>query len=152
MYNVADYTFAPHKLVWREQASDFTVAVVGSKDGKPIIPDHKLMLVPFDDENEAHFVCVLLSSVIARLVVKSYVIETSTSTHVLENIAIPKYDSSNALHLRLASLSQQAHALTAEGKDVSAIEADIDLSAAELWGISTKELEEIRKSLGELKQ
>lgn len=152
MYNVADYTFAPHKLVWREQASDFTVAVVGSKDGKPIIPDHKLMLVPFDDENEAHFVCVLLSSVIARLVVKSYVIETSTSTHVLENIAIPKYDSSNALHLRLASLSQQAHALTAEGRDVSAIEADIDLAAAELWGISTKELEEIRKSLGELKQ
>ncbi|MDO9130835.1 MAG: hypothetical protein Q7U34_13320, partial [Anaerolineales bacterium] len=78
------------------------------------------------------------------------------SASILEYLAIPRYDPSNALHLRLAALSLQAHALaqTSEfsknSEVLAAIEAEIDLSAAELWGISAKELAEIRKSLEEL--
>jgi len=159
MYNVAPYTFAPYKVVWREQASTFTVAVVGSKEGKVIVPDHKLMLVPFEDEQEAHFVCGALASVIAQLVVKSYVVSVSTSTHVLQHIAVPKFDAENPIHTRLAALSQQAHQLAAtqpcEGSKPSqgldAIEAQVDEAAAELWGITEKELREIRRSLAELR-
>ena len=38
---------------------------------------------PLQDREEAHFVCAMLSSSISVLVVKSYGLETQTSTHVL---------------------------------------------------------------------
>jgi hypothetical protein len=52
----------------------------------------------------------------------------------------------------LAALSQQAHQLAAAGNEVglAAIEAQVDEAAAELWGITDKELREIRRSLEEL--
>ena len=152
MYNVAQYTFAPYKVVWREQASTFTVAVVGCQGDKAIVPDHKLMLVPFEDQREAHFVCGVLASVIAQLVVRSYVVSVSTSTHVLEHIAVPRFDSNNPVHTRLAQLSQQAHQLSAAGgkAGLAEVEAQVDQAAAELWGITERELREIRRSLEEL--
>lgn len=52
LYNVGPYTFAPYKVVWKEQSSEFECAVVSSVDGKVVFPDHKLMLVPFQDESE----------------------------------------------------------------------------------------------------
>ena len=152
MYNVAHYTFAPYKVVWREQASTFTVAVVGSKEGKVIVPDHKLMLVPFEDEQEAHYVCGALSSTIAQLVVKSYVVSVSTSTHVLEYIAVPQFDPENPLHARLLALSQRAHKFAETGDEAGLIniETQLDEAAAELWGITDQELEDIQRSLEEL--
>ena len=155
MYNVAPYTFAPYKVVWREQASMFTVAVVSSKENKVIVPDHKLMLVPFEDEQEAHFVCGALASSIAQLVVKSYVVSVSTSTHVLQHIAVPQFDASNPTHTHLAALSQQAHRLAAGQdlpglRDLAGLEAQVDEAAAELWEITDRELMEIRRSLEEL--
>src|SRR5690606_14473467 len=42
MFNVGDYTFAPWKVVWRYVAADFIVAVMGPKDGKPVVPNEKL--------------------------------------------------------------------------------------------------------------
>ena len=152
MYAVADYTFAPYKVVWREQASRFTVAVVGSEEDKVIVPDHKLMLVPFEDEREAHFVCGALASVIAQLVVKSYVVSVSTSTHVLQHIAVPQFNAGNPTHVRLVALSQQAHQLAAAGDEagLAAVEAQVDQAAAELWDITDREMKEIRRSLEEL--
>jgi phage I-like protein len=54
----------------------------------------------------------------------------------------------------LAALSQQAHHLASqpcEGSEPSqglaAVEAQVDEAAAELWGITEKELQEIRRSL-----
>jgi len=154
LYNVGPYTLAPFKVVWREQAAFLTTAVIGSVEGKPIIPDHKLMLVPFDNEEEAHYVCALLSSSIAQFVVKSYVVEVSTSTHVLKNIRIPKYDPANSLHQELAALSQRAHELAASGQPIERIkpiEEEIDRKAAQLWGLTDEELAEIRRSLEELR-
>jgi hypothetical protein len=149
IYNVGGYTFSDYKVVWREQASEFTCTVIGKENGATIIPDHKLMLIPFDHDQEldAHFVCALLSSIIARLVVKSYVVEVSTSTHILENISIPKFNKENPLHVKLAKLSMKAHALTEKGEDVSSIETEIDDAAAKFWNISDSELAEIKKSL-----
>ena len=98
--------------------------------------------------------CGALASVIAQLVVKSYVVSVSTSTHVLEHIAVPQFDTANPTHTRLAPLSQQAHQLAAASDEVGpvAIEAQVDKAAAELWGITDKKLKEIRRSLEELGQ
>ena len=45
------HTIAPYRVVWREQASVLTCALVSSTslDGQPekvVVPDHKLMFVP----------------------------------------------------------------------------------------------------------
>jgi len=152
IYNVGPYTMSPYKVGWAREDVSLRCAVFGSAnfgDGeKIVIPDQTVQFINFENPTEAHFVCALLNSTLATIVRMSYT--TDITTHILNVIAIPHYDPSNALHGRLAESSQQAHALVAESRDVSAIEAEIDLAAAELWGISTKELKEIKKSLEEL--
>jgi hypothetical protein len=115
MYNIAESILTPFKVVWREQASLLTAAVVGSDDRlkKVVIPDHKLMYIPMTKQQEADYVCAVLNSSPAQLIAKSYCIETSTSTHILKHIAVPKFDPSTETHKTLAELSRQAHLLTA---------------------------------------
>jgi hypothetical protein len=52
MYNVGPYTLSPRKVVWREQAAEFTAAAAGAVNvagqRKPVVPDHKLMLVDLE--------------------------------------------------------------------------------------------------------
>jgi len=52
----------------------------------------------------------------------------------------------------LTALSQQAHQLAAAGDEVglAVVEAQVDEAAAKLWGITDRELKEIRRSLEEL--
>jgi hypothetical protein len=152
VFNIGDYTFAPYKVVWREQAAGLTVAVVEPANNKTVIPDHKLMLVDFQDRNEAHYVCAMLNSSPAHYVVLSYSVTIQMNTHILENVRIQKFEAGNASHRQLADLSQQAHAATAAGDmaRVQAIEAEIDRRAAALWGLTEAELREIQESLAEL--
>src|SRR5205823_4617425 len=106
MYNVGPYTFAPWKVVWREQTSFLTAAVVKKPKGRnAVVPDHKLMLCPCESGEEAHYVCALLNSSPAQFIVKSYALETSISTHVLNYVRIPKFDAKDKLHVRLADSS-----------------------------------------------
>ena len=74
------------------------------------------------------------------------------STHLLDHIAIPHYDPHNSLHQELSALSQGAHDLAAKGEKeaLKRVEEEIDRKAAELWGITDKELAEIKRSLAEL--
>jgi SAM-dependent methyltransferase len=150
--DIGTYTFAPWKVVWREQASTMTASVVGPKDGKPVVPDHKLMLVGCASEDEAHFVCASLNSSIGQMVAVSYAVEIQMDPHILEHIRIPRFDRKNPVHLRLAELSKQAHEAAEIGDEMRlrGIEAEIDLWAAKLWGLSDDELREIQRSFREL--
>ncbi len=147
MYAVADYTFSANKVVWREQASDFTASAAIGED-RPWIPDHKLMLVPCATPEEAYYLAACLNSSAVRLAVGSYVVSTSTSTHVLGNIAVPKYDPDKTMHQRLARLGKQAHEAAergyANGSEISKVEANIDQTVAALFGITREELAAIR--------
>ena len=150
---MGDYTFAPYKTVWREQAAGLTVAVIGPLGNDIVVPDHKLMLVDFQDRDEAHYLCAVLNSSPAQLIVRSYSVVIQMDTHILENVRVPCHDPANPGHCQLSILSQQAHEATAAGDParVREIEAEIDRLAAELWGLSQQELEEIQRSLEELK-
>jgi hypothetical protein len=153
MRNVAEYTFAPYKVVWREQAGELTAAVATGRE-KCLVPDHKLMLVECARLGEANYLCAALNCSPSRLLTASYVVETQTSTHVLEHVAIPRFDPAKSLHRSLSALSQRAHQLAALGKEGEAelgrVEQEIDRLAAELWGITQVELEEIGRALAEL--
>jgi SAM-dependent methyltransferase len=152
MFAISDFTFASHKVVWREQATSLTASVVGSHEGKSIIPDHKLMLVACSSADEAHYLCAMLNSNLAVFAAKCYAVETQTDTHIVENIRIPKFDSKNSVHIKLVKLSEQAHKL-AEANDEKAlglVEDKIDSAAGELWALTADELSEIKKALIEL--
>ncbi|MFA0781360.1 MAG: hypothetical protein RJAPGHWK_002888 [Candidatus Fervidibacter sp.] len=151
--DIGTYTFAPWKVVWREQASTMTASVVSPKNGKPAVPDHKLMLVDCQSEEEAYFVCACLNSSIGQMVAVSYAVEIQMDPHILEHIRIPRYDPEDPVHRRLAELSHEAHAAAKAEDETSrlrAIEAEIDREAAKLWGLSDEELREVQESLAEL--
>ena len=116
-----------------------------------MIPDHKLVIVPFGEASEAHYVCSVLNSSIARFIASTYVVSTQISTHILDFIKVPKFDAKNALHVKLSAASRQAHQFKATGKakELTELEQQIDAATAEVWGLKSKELEQIQRALTE---
>lgn len=108
MYNIGSYTLAPWKTVWRQQASVMTAAVCGPINGRPVVPNHKLTLVPTETPEEAHYLCAVLNSTVVAAVVKGYTIPTGITTHVLDHVAVPRFDPTNPGHAELAELARLA--------------------------------------------
>lgn len=149
LYNVGSYTLAPYKVVWREQASQLTCAVTSAatffgSSRKVVVPDHKVLFIPFEYEKEAHFVAALLGSRIAQLIVKSYALETSISTHIVEFIRVPKFNTDQTIHGELAALSLQVHQ---DPENAGDIQSEIDRLAAKLWGLTDRELRAVQREL-----
>jgi hypothetical protein len=128
MYNVGAYTFAPDRLVWREQSAEFQCAVIGPAD-PPWIADAKLILVACESAEAAHYLAAVLNSAPARAFIESYVVSTQISTHVLNNLRVARFDGSSPLHARLAELSRRCHA----GRGTADCVSEIDRLAPELW-------------------
>jgi hypothetical protein len=150
MYNVGPYTVSPYLVVWRYVSKTFKSAVLNPVDDeyldeKNVIADHRLMLVGLENEEEAHFICALLNSVFSRTIVERYTVDTQISTHVLENISVPKYDEENPVHQELAELSKKAH--EKDSSEDSEIMAQINLKAGKVWGISEEEARRVQEIL-----
>ncbi len=150
IYNVGPYTMSEWKVVWREQSSIFQAAVVGKKSHQVILPDHKLMMVRCNSQKEADFLVGMLNSSPSRLAIHSYVISTSTSTHILQNIAVPRFRKTEDVHMRMTELSRQCHVAANNGEQLGALEAEVDEAAARIWGITNTELKAIREALSEM--
>ena len=159
MYAISTYTFAPYKVVWPDMAPDLRACVVSTATAsgigtKPVIPEHHVMMVPFEEGAEAHYVCAVLNSVPSRLVCQCYMVLTQISTHLLENVAVSKFHPENQTHTALSDLSQQAHQLVSargkaayESEELRDIEEQIDEAAAQLWGLTARELDALRDAL-----
>lgn len=158
VYNVGDYTFAPHKVLWGQIGSQLAAAVTSQAGTKPFIPQHTVTLVAYDNLDEAHYLCALVNSSIVNFTLQSYAQRGGKSfatPHVLENISVPTFDQMNGTHKRLAELSQSAHQLAASADEnktaqLAAIESEIDALAARVWGLTDEELQEIQRNLAEL--
>ncbi len=171
VHGVGRYTFAPYKVAWKEISGRimgkgiFSTCVVSEYEDKSIgnkciIPDHKIMFIPLEDENEAYYVASVLNSSVAQLIVMGYTIETAISTHVVKNVYVPKFKQKDKVHLKLAELSKNAHALAKryyEQNDLEAqnelkeVEEEVDKAVVGLYGITDEELEEVKKTLRILK-
>lgn len=170
--NIGDFTFAPYKVAWKEIAGkvsgkgEFSVAVIDYAENsligkKTIIPDHKLIFIPLYNEDEAHYLASILNSSISKAIVATYTIETTMDTHIMNNLYIPKFSPQYPLHQHLSALSKNAHELAKkiyEGDrtdlkvELKKIEDEIDETVAELYGITDRELSEIKKVLAILKE
>jgi type II restriction/modification system DNA methylase subunit YeeA len=156
----ASPSLAPYKVVWKEITGSFACAVVKPIDEKPVVPDHKLMLVEAESPDEAYYIAGVLNSVIVRSIIESYTCVTERETHILDVIKVPKFNPNNNLHKKIAELSRRAHELArciyASSKpsycaginaenELRKVEDEIDKAVAELYGISESELERFRR-------
>lgn len=149
MFDIGPYTFARTKVVWREQAAEFTVAAVNS-GSRPIVPDHKLMVVETASPDEAYYLAGVLGNSISRYLVASYILNISTSTAILDNLAVPNYDPRNRQHQAISDCSRRLHEAAAAGQPLDELEDELDRLAAGLFGIAEHQLDEIQESYREL--
>lgn len=148
MFDVGGYTLAPHKVVWKDIASDFAAAVVPA--GKRIpLPAHTVILLTCDTDDEAHYVCGLLNSIPARTLIAAYV-ATHISTHTTKVVRVPRFDPQNATHCEVVEASQAAHAAAASGETPDQVA--VDSAASRLWGLDDSEVDDMRAFLAKLKK
>ena len=147
MFAVGDYTFAPWKVVWREVSHTLDTAVAMPSDDKPAIADHTLITVECSSGPEAFYVSGLLNSAPSKMAVQAYIV-LHPDPHILEHIRIPKYNPADPLHRALSEASKEAHEAAARGDEsrLREIEEKVDTLAGELWGLTARELGEIRES------
>jgi hypothetical protein len=147
-----------YKVVWKEIAGKisgkgrFSVAVIPPCEDKwlgrrIVVPDHKLMLLPFDDADEAYFVAAILNFPAIRLVVAGYTIETAISTHVVKHVKVITFDPTNVIHGELSRLSRRIHDLAANNADVRPLENEVNQRVAHLYGLKADEVKECVDSL-----
>jgi methylase of polypeptide subunit release factors len=173
LYDIGDYTLTDYKVVWKRiaggitgKAVSFASSVLKPFQGnlshkKPIICNDSLILIPFDEEKEAYYVCGVLNSSPVLFTIASYTYELRMETHITQYIKIPKFNPKDKLHLKLSELSKKAHELAKkyyEQNDLVAqaelkkVEEEIDKTVAKLYGITDEELEEIKKTMKILKE
>ncbi|MEM3766214.1 MAG: hypothetical protein QXU46_04210 [Candidatus Bathyarchaeia archaeon] len=149
IHRVGKQIFSSFKVAWGEVGTQINATVIGksASDNGLLIPDYTCVYIPLYNENEAHYVCAVLNSTISRIVT-SY-IHLHPDPHVLEHIKIPKFDAKNEVHVKLAELSKKAHECAKKGdeKELTKIEDKIDELVAELYGLSSTELQRIKEQI-----
>ena len=125
LYDIGDYTFSKYKVVWKALADGMVSTVLSTKDEKVVIPDHNVVMIPTNDENEAYYLAGILNSEIVTKFVNAY-ISWFFSTHIVENLNIPKYDDSNKNHREIVELSKRAHELVRQNMDVKEVESNLN--------------------------
>ena len=139
---------SPYKVLWKEISGkisgkgDLIAAVsqpIFTPDGrvKPVIPDHKLMFLTIETEDEAFYICGILNSSLIHLIVASYTIENAMDTHIVKNIRIPPFDISNPLHVKISDLSKKAH--LSNISQIPEIEKELDRAIASLYRLTKEE-------------
>lgn len=157
MYAVGKYTFSPYKIVWNQFGTKLKACVISSVNDEflgeqQVLPEHHLGFITTEDENEAHFICAVLNSSVVDLVIRNVSgspINFGTPKIVENTIRIPKFDANNDNHSKLAELSEKAHEIAPkeEEGELREIEEDIDREVARLFGLSEKEVGEVKEAL-----
>jgi len=163
LFQISSGIFAPYKVTWKYIAGKITgkaqfSATVASEHTDqllglaPFVPDTNVPYVPLNSRQEAHFVCAVINSSLARLLVASYISDIGISAHVLGHLKIPRFDPKNELHAQLSTLSEKAHQLASEGNitGLKNVEQQIDTKVSELYGLTEQELGEAKESLAVL--
>lgn len=152
MFGVGPYTMANWKVLWPEVGHSVRASVVGPsriEKVKPSLPSHSVVAVSCGSEREAYFIAGMLNSSPAFVAVAAYIV-LHPSPHIMKNIAVPRYKTTDSVHERLANLSRQCHVGAKNKSQLTALEAQVDKAAAEVWSISDAELKAIQNARSEL--
>lgn len=116
LWSTGPYTFAKHKVAWKEMSGGrFCAAYVGShddpdlKEKRIIIPDHKLYFMTFNTAVAAHFTTGFLNAPTVQKAINAYAAKLSLGTSIADYVNIPTYDPNNADHKALSGLAKRLH-------------------------------------------
>ena len=107
IFSVSEETLAPWKVVWPRIASHLTAAVVGPRDGRPVVPQETCTFIACAGEQEARFLAGLLNSSLVNAAARAFGQtggKSFGSPHLLRQIAVPRFDPMLTAHVRLAAL------------------------------------------------
>lgn len=138
LLRIGDYTFSKYKVVWKYIAKNFTPCVIVESallggTLKPTIPQEKLMIIAVDSSSEAYFLCGYLSSDQIRSTIEAKMVSTQISAGIINGIFIPKFDHENKLHIDIATICKEGHALLELSKD-----ADISSNLSKISALVSK--------------
>lgn len=143
MYGIGEYTVASYRVTWKRMASKLEAVVLTTLPTpfgrKTVISTDTTSFFVARNRGEAHYLCAILNSDIVDGFIRSFSSAGRGfgAPSVMENLAIPEFDSENKLHNKLADLSQEAHTVVARGEDVSDQEAKINEAVRRLWNIKS---------------
>lgn len=125
--NIGDYTYAPYKVLWKEQTSEMSAVAVSTycesipnadvnlfSEDKIIVVDSKVLMLGLYNADEAYYVCGIINAQCVTTIIDAYAIATNRGVDVLKYIAIPKYDSTNPQHIKISKISKIIHKKAAE--------------------------------------
>lgn len=151
IYNVDEYTFSPLKVMWQTMIPRFNVAVVrASKDRflgkKPVVSQHVVTEIAFDDMAEASFVCGYMNSSVASLISQSYSTGKSYGTpSCMGFVGCPEFDPKSKEHQTLSKLAREA--ATEDDSDNDALNEQLDSAVGSILGLSAKTIQRIGRAL-----
>jgi hypothetical protein len=102
---------------------------------------HSLNYVEADSQEEADFLSGLMNSAPIRAMIRAHSI-LNANPRAINEIGIPRFDSSNDAHLNIADLSRKAR-LADDSDEKENIEASIDSAVADLYDVSDRELDTV---------
>ncbi len=109
IYNVDQKLFAPFRLLWSE-IGDFNCSIIQQivdpfLGKKTQIPNNKVMYIPFSSEKEAFFVAGVINSPLIRKFITAKKLSTSTSTNLIGEMRIPKFNIEIHEHQQIAKMA-----------------------------------------------
>lgn len=138
LQRIGEYTFSPYKVCWKYIASEFTVCVVdGDAYSKPILPNDKVMFIPFESPQAAYFLGGILSSTLIRNYINSSANKRQISTNIIKSLSLPQFDGNNALHSEISSICLNGHLATAnnDAEELRMLRKQLDLRIEALFGM-----------------
>jgi hypothetical protein len=143
MYNISEESFSKYRVVWKRMASKM-IAVVLSRLKTPFglktaISTDTTSFFPVGEEEEAHYLCGILNSDIVDEYIRSFSSAGRGfgAPSVMNHLAIPKFNSDNKIHIKMAELSQKAHNLVAQGKEIEKLQDELNEAVERLWNIKS---------------
>ncbi len=150
LQRIGAYTFAPYKVAWRYIAKDLSPAVIGPDDaGRPRLPNDKIVYVGLDQEQEAFYLCALLSSAPLRWQIRASSSSTQHSPSIIAAVNLAAFDPGLPAHIELADSCRRGHAAAAQGDPgvVSTEQAHINDWVAKLYGFSQLSMQSFESDL-----
>lgn len=141
MYGIGNYTFVRYRVTWKRMASKMSAVVLSDIKTdfgiKSLISTDTTAFFELDNRDEAHYLCAILNSELVNNFISSFSSAGRGfgAPSIMKNFAIPRFDTSNKIHKKLAELSQKAHNLVKKGKSVEDIEKEINIVVKKLWNI-----------------
>ncbi len=111
IYNVEKRLFYPYRIFWSEMGEFGCVVVQKINDqylGEKLpMTNNKNMYIPFNDENKAYFVASIMNYSEVRDFIQTKKLQTSTTTKLISEMKIPRYNHSNPTHQKVVALAKK---------------------------------------------